>query len=195
LFTGATDEQKQNDVGFIDGSTVQVTAPRFYDDTQEEVQVAPFDRFYLREEAIAVSHYQLVEAHATGRDKLSFPAVEVTDIMDATGRKYGPSDFKIEDGQIVWLTGGPGFDASRNKGIIYAVRYLYRPYFYVSRIMHQVRVAQIDLPLERVVMRMPQAFVLTREIVFENEDKDELAANPDSPRQVKGPRTGSYGPR
>lgn len=195
LFTGATDEQKSNDIGFIDGSTVQVTAPRFYDDPVEEVQVAPFDRFYLQEEAVTVPHYELVEAHATGHDKLSFPVVEVFDIMDSSGRRFDAGDFEVRDGQLHWLNGGPGFDASKNKGVIYAVRYSYRPYFYVSRVLHQVRVAQIDTPLERVVMRMPQEFVLVREIIFENEDKDSLAVNPDSPRQVKGPRTGSYGPR
>jgi hypothetical protein len=84
LFTGVTEDQKQNDVGLLDGSTVQVTAPRFYDETTDEVQITPFDRLYLLEDAVSVPHWQLVEAHATGRDKLSFPVVNVIDVMDAT---------------------------------------------------------------------------------------------------------------
>lgn len=194
LFTGVSDEKKRDDIGFIDGSTVQVTSPRFYDDSTQVVQVAPFDRFYLKETSVTVPHYQLVEAHVTGRDKLSFPVVDVVDLMDASGRRYGPGDFTVEDGKIVW-EGGPGFDALRNKGTIYAVRYNFRPYWYVSRLLHQVRVAQIDTLVERVVVRMPQHFVLTREIVFENEQKDDLAVDPASPRQVKGPLDGAFGPR
>ncbi len=200
LFTGASEEMKQNDVGLLDGSTVQVTAPRFYDDSTEEVQIQYFDRLYLAEEAVTVPHFQLAEAHISGKEKLSFPVVKVMDIMDAAGRRYSPGDYSVGDGMIIWTGSGPGFDAERNKGIIFACRFTYRPYFYVSRVIHQVRVAQVDTALERITMRMPQQFLLSREYVFEKSDNDD-EAQPDSgdpqekARQVRGPRSGSFGPR
>ncbi len=196
MFTGVTEEMRQLDMGLLDGSTVQVTVPRFYDDTEDElVRVAPFDRLYLAQEEVTVVHWQLAEAHVTGREKLSFPVVRVLDLMDANGRRYGDDDYRIENGQIVWVGAQPGFDAARNKGTIFSVRYEYRPYFYVTRMMHETRVAQVDTPLERKVLRMPQAFLLTREFSFEKEDKDEFAEDASSARQVKGPRDGAFGPR
>lgn len=196
IFTGNDDKISQNDVGLLDGSTVQVTLPRTYDDSEEEVMVAPFDRFYLMEENVTVPHKQYAEAHVTGTDKLSYPAARVLDLIDAHGKRYGSGEFSIDShGRIVWIGSGPGFDAAASKGTIYSVRYTYRPYWYCSRVIHQVRIAQIETPLAREVQRMPQSFVLQREYVFEKEDKDELAPNPDNPRQVKGPRQGIFGPR
>jgi hypothetical protein len=195
LFTGNGNRQNSSDLGLLDDSTVSVTAPRFYDDTEEDTQVAQYDRMYLDEEAITVPHWQLVETHATGRDKLSFPVVEVMDIVDTHGKRYSVNDYKIENGQIVWVGDRPGFDAIANKGEIYSIRYTYRPYWYVQRINHQVRVAQVETPLARKLIRMPQAFTLQREYVFEKEEKDDQAPDPNSPRQHKGPRDGSYGPR
>ncbi len=195
IFTGNGNDTRQNDVGVLDGSTVQVTSPRMYDDTDEESQVANFDRFYLNEESITVPHWQLVEAHITGRDRLSFPVVKVVDVMDATGRRYNSSEYDVEDGQLVWKNGGPGYDAERERGVIYAIRFTYRPYWYVQRVVHQVRVAQVETLMKRSVQRMPQGFVLQRETVFEKEEKDDQAPDPSSPRQVKGPAAGTFGPR
>lgn len=200
LFTGVTNELKQQDVGLQDGSTVQVTAPRYYDDEEgfegeEEVQIAPFDRLYLKQEAVTVPHWQLATAHITGREKLSFPLVSVIDVMDARGRRYSPGEYRIEDGQLVWTGQGPGLDPNSDKGTVFAIRYTYRPYFYVSRVMHQVRVAQVETMIERMVMRMPQSFLLSREYVYENEQKDETAVDPTSSRQMKAPATGRFGPR
>lgn len=196
LFTSNDSRLDQNDIGLIDGSSVQITTPRTYDDSEEELQVAPYDRFYLNEEAITVPHWELVESHATGKDRLSFPAVRVMDIVDNHGKKYGVSDFKIEEGQVVWTGDRPGFNAELKRGDIYAIRYTYRPFWFVTRVMHQVRIARVETPLEAgVLMRMPQSFMLKREVVFLKEEKDPLAPDPTSPRQVQGPRQGAYGPR
>lgn len=200
LFTGVTDDQKQQDVGLLDGSTVQVTAPRFYDDDEGfqgdvEVQIAPFDRLYLKEEAVTVPHWQLATAHVTGRDKLSFPIKSVIDVMDAKGKRYLAGDYRVDDGQLVWVNQGPGVDPNTDKGIVFAIRYTYRPYFYVSRIMHQVRVAQVETMIDRQVMRMPQSFLLSREYVYENQQNDEQAVEPTNSRQMKAPGTGRFGPR
>jgi hypothetical protein len=197
IFTGNDAKSSQNEIGLLDGSSVQVTLPRTYDDSDEEVMVAPFDRFYLAEEAITVPHKQFVEASITGKDRLSFPAVRILDTIDSHGTRYGADDFSVDgNGQIVWKGGGPGYDAELKKGTVYSIRFTYRPYWYCSRVIHQVRVAKVDTGTERKVTRMPQSFVLQREYVFEGkEEKDEQAPNPDSPRQAKAPRQGVFSPR
>lgn len=195
VFTSNSNKMDQNEVGILDGGTAQVTMPRRYDDCDAEVQVAPFDRFYLIEEAVTVPHQELVESHVTGVDRLSRPVVTVSDLMDSAGRSYGPDDYSIVDGQIVWRNGGLGYDLETKRGTIYSIRYTYRPYWYVDRMVHQVRVAQVDTGLERKLLRMPQSFVLQREYVFEKEENDRLSDTPDSPRQVKDAGGGVFGPR
>jgi hypothetical protein len=195
LFTGNDNHRDQNDLGLLDGSTVQVTAPRTYDDSDEEVQIAVFDRLYLFEENVTVPHWQLVEAHVTGRDKLSFPVAKVTDLVDTHGKSYGVADYAVENGVVVWKGDRPGFDAEAGKGEVYSIRYLYRPFFYCARVLHQVRVAQVEDQLQRKAIRMPQSFVLQRENVFLKEEKDDRAPDPNSQRQVVSPRRGAYGPR
>ena len=198
LFTGNSDSMRQLDIGLLDGSTVQSTAPRFYDDCPTvPVEVAPFDRFFLVDEAITVPHWELVQAHETGRDRLHFQAESVTDVIDSRGHVFGPNDFTIQQGQIVWgPSAGPGIDPSTGKGRVYSIRYHYKPHWYVSRVMHQVRIAQVETALDRQTMRFPHSFLLQREYVFLNEDKDDQAKNPESPRQVKGPGDGiNFGPR
>ncbi len=195
LFTGAGNKQDQQEWGLHDGGTVNITAPLTYDGEDGLVDVMPYDRFYLNEEAITVPHSQLVEAHSTGKDRLDFPAVQVIDVIDSHGKRHQPSEYKIEAGQLVWTNGGLPYDAMNERGMIYAVRFTYRPYWYVRQLMHQVRVAQIETALAREVKRFPQQWVMQREYIFENEKKDELAPDPNSPRQAKGPRTIGLGPR
>lgn len=197
VFVGNDSKWNASDPGLRDGSTSQATVPRTYDDPEGvEVQVAPYDRFYLLNESILVPHSQFVEASATGRDKLTFPAVSVDDLIDASGRRYGGDDFEISpEGQIVWKRGAPGLDAALGKGVIYSIRYNYRPFYVVDRLVHQIRVAQVETALERTAIRMPQSFILQRENVAEREDSDDQAPNPNSQAQATGPRQTVFGPR
>ena len=195
LFTSNSNRMQQMDAGMMDGGTAQVTLPPHYDDCDAEVQVAPYDRLYLDEEAITVPHHQLKEAHITGRDRLSRPAVKITDLIDSNGKVYGPDDFSLVDGQIVWANGGPGYDVEKKMGVIYSVRYTYRPYFYVDRMIHQIRIAQVNVGRGRAVVRMPQSMSVIREYVFEAESNDRKAPNPDSPRQVPSAGNDIFGER
>lgn len=198
LFTGNGKNRNMGDTGIMDGSTVQVTLPRAYDDSEKPLYIASFDRLYLKEENITVVHWQLHEHHASGRDKLSFPVCEVQDLVDSQNKVYGPGDFAVEQGQIVWKTQNrPGLDPETGKGRIYSVRYTYRPYFYVRQLMHEVRVSQSEDPItgERVVRRMPQMALLDREHIHESQEKDDQAPDPQNPRQYKGPDDGLFGPR
>ncbi len=195
LFTGNGNKQDQQDYGLHDGGTVNITAPWLYDGDDGMVDVMPYDRFYLNEEVITVPHRQLVEASALGKDRLDFPAVTIVDVIDNQGKRRSPGEYKIEAGQLVWTNGGLPYDAALERGTIYSVRFMYRPYWYVKSLMHQVRVAQVETQLAREVKRFPQQWSMQREHVFEKEQKDELAPDPESPRQVKGPRTVGLGPR
>jgi len=192
---GAPNKMEQNDIGVLNGSTVKVTAPFTYDDSEETmVDVMPFDRFYLDEERILVPHAQRVEHHMTMRDRLQFQAVEVIDIVDANNVRHNKSEYDIVDGQIVWKQ-SLGYDLVAKKGTIYAIRYMYRPYWYVKDMQYQVRVAQVETIDGRVAKRWPQEWTMTREYIFEKEEKDALAPDPNSPRQVMGPADGAFGPR
>lgn len=190
IFSGNSTRAEVQETGVLDGSSVSVTLPPAYDGTDELVYVAPFDRLYMAEEDITVVHWQLFEASDAGREKLSFPVVEVHDLVDSRGERYTRGDFEVEKGRVVW-TGPhrPGMDPATGKGLVCGIRYTYRPYWYVKQLVHEVRVAQTINPAtgERVLRRMPQHAVLQREYVFEKEDRDAQAKEPESPRQVQPP--------
>jgi hypothetical protein len=194
---GVPSNPNRADTGLLDGSTVNATAPRFYDDSPDSFHPLPFDRFYLAEESILVPQWQLMEVSPTGRDKLSFPAVQVQDLVDSSGKRYRENEhFTINDGNIVW-TKGPGLDPETDRGRIYSVRYLYRPHWYCDSLSHQIRVSQIDNMItgSRDVQRMPQAMVLHREHVYLKEKSDDEAVNGDTARQEYAPKAGTFGSR
>jgi hypothetical protein len=197
LFTGNSTQAQITEIGVMDGSTVSITLPRFYDDTQTPVYIAPFDRLYLNEELIVVPDWQLFRTNGQ-RDKLNFPVVVVQDLVDSKHRSYFQPDFEVRQGEINWLTQNrPGLDPVTGKGLVCSVRYCYRPYWYVKSLIHEVRVSQAEniYTGERQIQRMPQAAVLQREYVFEKADRDELAQDPNDPRQVRAPDGPRFGPR
>lgn len=203
-FLGNIKDSNLTDLGRMDGSTVQVTFPRYY--TQEDVNAAlvpvqpyPLDRMYLKEESITVPHTQLFAAHITGVDRLNFPVIKVMDLVDNQGKRYTQDvDFAIRNGQLKWLgTNRPGVDAKTGKGRVCSIRYTYRPFWLIRNLIHEVRVGQVEDEFtgEKKVVRFPQAMVLQREYVFLQERADKLARNPNSLRQQHGPESGSLGPR
>lgn len=199
LFTGNSKELKALEGGQLSAAYAQITPASTYEGGTERVYLAPLDRLFLEEAGVLVPHQQLVEAHETGDDRLRYPAARVLDLVDARGVRYTPdTDFCLHDGRVVWKTAKrPGVNTETQRGVVYAVRYLYRPHWYVDQLMHEVRVAQVEDPVtgQRGLVQMPQAARIAREFVFQNEDKDPLAPDPGSPRQVMGPRDGGMGPR
>lgn len=198
LFTGNSMQNQMQDMGFLDGSSVSITLPRHYDGTEQTFYLAPFDRLYLAEESIVVPDWQLMTHHITGLDKLNRPAAAIQDLMDSTGKRYiQGQDFELMQGQVKWLgSNRPGIDPETGKGRICSVRFLHRPYWYVRQLIHEIRVTQAENPVtgERKIHKMPQAAVLVREQVFEKSDKIE-ESTATNPREVKGPESGSFGPR
>jgi hypothetical protein len=196
LFTSNSKELRQIDGAALNASTASMTPQRFYTGTDEYVHLTPGDRLYLAEESVMVTAQQLVEASETGIDRLKFPAARVLDIVDATNRRYTAAEFKVCDGRIEWTSADrPGINVELGRGRIYAIRYLYRPYWYVERMLHEIRVAQHENEFtgERRTVRMPQAAMIQREYLYEAEQNDPEAAP--SPRQMQAPSDGGFGPR
>jgi hypothetical protein len=198
LFLGNTKDSQYQDYGRLDGSTVSATFQRHYDDKPDKpIKMCQYDRLFLKEEVGTVEDWHTFAASLTGVNRLQFPAVEVELLMDANGKRYTPGlDFSVREGNIHWVNGGPGIDPKTGKGVVCSVRYSYRPFWYVARMEHEVRVAQVEDDYgDRAVERMPQQARLQRERWFEKEERDAEAKNPNSPRQKPGPADGSFGPR
>jgi hypothetical protein len=198
-FSGNSKQVQLLDVGILTGSAVQITVPRHYTDKPgESVMLSQFDRLYLADNAALVIAMQRFEANATGLDRLQYPVVEVEHIVDSNGRSYDHTDYTIESGMIRWTGANrPAPDPKTGKGQICSIRYRYIPYWYVDRLIHEIRVVQATNPETGIhgTVRMPYAALIQRENVFENEQNDPQAPNPDSPRQAAAPRRGSFGAR
>jgi hypothetical protein len=192
-FTSNSNKMDQADNGLLDAANVTVTLPHTYDDSDEIVDVMPFDRFYLKQEEILIPHVQIVQSHESGHDRLDYLCVKVIDLIDSDGHYHHLGEFELDDGQIVWKNGGLPYNVEEQKGAVYTIRFLYRPYWYVTRLMHQIRVAQVQTEEGRVVRRFPQQIALQREYIFQNVSKDSV--DPDNPRTVEGPGNDGFGPR
>lgn len=196
LATGNSKDPQIVDAGVIEGSQVQVTLPRFYDDNKKPVYVAPYDRMFLDDPRIVVPNWQLFQTNITGRDKLNFPVSFVEHLIDNQLQEYVEgTDFQVIGGRVHWLPGGrqPGIDPETGKGRVCTVWYLYQPYWYIKSLGHEVRVTQAeDIYGDRQIQRMPHSVTLQRENVFEKEDRDPDARNVDFSRQVAEPDRGSF---
>lgn len=194
VFSNSGDKEHQKPNGIVDGSRAIISINRMYNGTETPAQLANFDRLYLSESAVTVVNWELFEAHQTGIDKLKFPIEEIEHIMDSNGIEYTQNDFDIKDGRIIWGKKRPGvqFDG---KGTVCTARYTYRPYWYISNIIHESRFAKIPDKLTgvRKIVRFPYQCEIQREYYFENERKDDQT--PISARQVLGPANGSFGSR
>lgn len=208
LFVNNSKQRSPDDMGFYDGSTVQVSFPRTYDDPEgTPFLVAPFDRFYLAEPSIVVPTWQLFLHHDSGIDRFKYPVEKVSILVDAAGVRYTEGDdFKVKAGAVEWLGTRPtpqldvGPLPSSTRGSVCSIRYLYRPYWYVGQILHELRVSQVSADGTRTIERMPQAAVLHREYVSltrnQNEPGDPASEiDADALRKVLGPMSGGVGPK
>lgn len=196
FFSGNGSTAALEDMGIVDGSTTQVTLPRYYDGGSKEIAVQHYDRFFLKDVATFSVNTQLIEAHITGTDRLQYHAVEVEHVIDADGTEYSEGDYQIQGGRLVW-TGSkrPQYDPKTSRGTVYSIRYRYVPFWYVKNIIHEVRVARIydHQKDQEVLVRMPHAIQLQREFMFENEERARNGKIDE--RDVKAPRSGSFGAR
>jgi hypothetical protein len=177
LCLGNTKETKAFDNGLVDSSTAQFTPLSEYEeDTHKRVFLAPYDKLYLEEESVLVSRQELVEASPTGIDRPKFPAVEILDCVDSRGNVYSQcQDFTVSpQGLMVWGNRRPGAEVDSGKGVVFAIRYVYRPHWYVFRLIHEIRMIQQEdfVSGKRTVIQAPQSALVQREFFFESEASD-----------------------
>lgn len=153
--TGITDL----DIGLFDGSTVVATFARYYDHPEgmpeKRVLVRPYDRFFLDQADIHTATWEVTKRRLDGRpDRLEFPALHVENLIDSNLVEYVQNiDFELTaDGDILWRT-----DKGPAVGTVYTAWFVYRPHWYVQRLVHDVRVFPIteyanpeDVRLERI---------------------------------------------
>jgi hypothetical protein len=171
-----TKETKASDAGIVDASTAQFTPLNEYEDTGKRVFLAPMDRLFLDDESVLVSRHELLEASPTGIDRPKFPVAEVLDCVDAKGIVYHQCvDFEVDSqGLIHWKDKRPGQDVETGKGVIYGIRYVYKPHWYVDRLIHEIRMIQQEnfMTGERTMTQAPQSALIRREYFYESEAAD-----------------------
>ena len=176
LCTGNTKETKASDAGMVDASTAQFTPLSSYEDTGKRVFLAPGDRLQLEEESVLVTRHEIVEASPTGIDRPKFPAIEIQDCIDSNGIRYSQSDdFDVtSDGLIIWKDRRPGQQVDSGKGVVYAIRYVYKPSWYVVRLIHEIRCVQTEdyMTGVRGTAQAPQSALVQREYIYESEAAD-----------------------
>ncbi len=202
VFTGNNLSNKADATGNLDSSSAQIIVPRFYtkdDGTDgERIYPAPYDRFYYADANILVPNWEVMEAHITGQERLAFPAEQVFELIDARGVRYQEGvEYNLVKGNVVWRgQNQPGQDMDSGKGRVYSLRYLYRPFWYVSRMLHEIRVTSItnDVTGERVTEMVNKLLSAQREYIFLNEENDSNAPDGSSARkQYSAGHDGSYG--
>lgn len=191
-FTSAPQALQITDVGFVDGSTAQLILPLTYLDQNEPLYVAPYDKFYIKDLATLTTTSEKVEAHISGVDRLNFPAIYVEYLFDSRGIEYfANQDFTIQNGNIVWTGKRPEFDASTGLGTIYSVRYRHLPFYYVERLLHEIRIfAQADLQGNVAYHRGNCSAMIVREKYFMKKVQE---SNQEDAQRV--PASGLFGAR
>lgn len=216
IFTSNSKNKRQETTGFIDNATVSVTAPVLYDDPADKpFLVAPFDRFYLNEESLVVPMWERFIYNESGVNRFKYSIIAVEYLYDNRGVEYKQGvDFTVQNGQLNWISSpgnqleiGGNFNGTgeRDRGAVCAIRYTYRPYWYVGELIHELRVTQVQGEAEdRSLVRMPQNFVLHREYVSLNQQNEEEGErlvgsgsstnSSDVLRRMNGPMSGGFSP-
>lgn len=190
MFQGNTHSTQMVDVGKMETAVAQATFTRFYDDKPDTyIAVMPFDRLYYADEATLVETSEKLLLGPTGTDPLRFEGVKGLYLWDSNGKSYTyGTHYTVSNGNLSWIE--PHWPGS---GTVVSIRYLYRPYWIVSHLVHEIRVAQQIVDGERVAARRAQCAVLQREFFFRDTQND--PNSPRSIRQEQGPDEPEFGPR
>jgi hypothetical protein len=184
IMTGNTKEVKASTGGIVDSGVAQFTpSTRYLCSAVEEpkrVYLSPFDRFYLKDEDIFVPRGELIEASLNGVDKTAFPVEKVLAIVDADGIAYDSNCYTINNGSIWWNTDTkPTFNTEANRGKVYSIKYLFRPFFYVHRLIHELRLMQTvdEMTGEHKLIPVNQSCIVQREYMYHNKNVDPSSEN------------------
>ena len=211
MMTGNTKKKDMESVGFVDFSSIQTTFPTTYDDSDDKIVLAPFDRFFLAENETKVVQWQLFQTHESGVDRFKY-AIECVegDIVDFRGERYRSNeDFIVTpEGLLKWIGRRPGPEIDvgpgmgngfgTDRGAVCSIRYTYRPYWYVGNIPHEIRIIQVQAGFDRLATRGPQMCVLHREYVSQSPEQgadQNLPSTSEEIRKVMSPMYGGFSAR
>lgn len=144
VFTSNNQQMRQTSLGYFNDSQAMVTFNKFYKGSEEIVTISEFDRLIPCEPPAEFRHvnFQKLHHNPSGVDHLQFMVDRMIHLSDSTGRTYVEgTDYCIVNGSVHWTPNGsrPGIDPKIGKGRVIAVRYTYKPSFYVKQIMHSIR--------------------------------------------------------
>lgn len=176
--------------GRIDHSVCQATFPRTYDDNDETFDVLQYDKFFYLD-SFTLPTFEDATFNLTGVDRLRYPVEKVDFLMDARGRTYTQDvDFVVENGLIKWGSNNPGMETSTGDGVLYSVRYSYKPWFICANLVHEARVVQTSTPTGTEATMLPKQVILKREFFYHDQ---EVGAGTD--RETGAAKKSSFGPR
>jgi len=197
-FTSNNSRANFTGMGMQDDSTVYATFPRYYDTPEgKPVLIGQYYRLFIKNCPVVITNSEKIEHHQSGIDRASYPLVAVQRIIDSRGKEYKEGkDFEVHQGNLKWYPNrSPGYNVDLNKGVVFSIHYTYKPYYYVSHMPHEIRVAKDIDPLSGEVKleRMPYQVGLQREWTFDNQSRD--GDGKLTPRINPLPRSGGFGPR
>jgi hypothetical protein len=197
-FLGNTSSPNFQGYGISDEASASMTVKRFYDcPAGKPVLIGHYYRLYIKDNPVVVTNSEIIEHHQSGTDRLSYPLVEVQNVIDARGRTYSEgADFCVEEGLLKWYPNkGPGYDTKLGRGIPFSIHYTYKPFYYVKHIPHEVRVTKDVDPMtgEVSLQRVQYQLLLEREWAFHDQNRKPREKSSD--RDVPEPRSGGFSPR
>ncbi|HBI01516.1 MAG TPA: hypothetical protein DDY18_07815 [Flavobacterium sp.] len=192
---GNSKKHNHSEGGIMDTSEARLVLPKFYNEDcggGKEIALLPGDRIYPKKIEVRVPNYQEVEYRPKASDTLQFPAKCVQILRDSNNVQYNEGvDFIVNsDGDIQWIDGkrNPGIDPSTGKGRLYGVRYMYVAFWYVQRLINEVRITNTSDA--NAPARLPYHAIIQREYVYHNKprgDKKETNVKTETPRTQDEP--------
>lgn len=200
-FTGNSTAPEMTEYGTQDSSYVRATFPLYYDDCPDKpVILGQYYRVYISDCPTAVVNSEKIEHHQSGLDRLSYPVESVLRLTDNRGREYHVGqDFDLTpEGLIQWRPNkSPGYNPTLGRGVVISCLYEYKPFYYVARLPHEIRVSRKTNPMtgNAEVVRMQSEVALQREWMFSQSVRDEADDGRGNTRSLTSPRSGGFGPR
>ena len=191
VFDNNSTKKYFNVEGIIDSSITTLHVPRQYKESDCQLFFCVNDRIDLVDETVVVPRFEKMICSPTGIDRAMFPIVKIEYVIDMNGKEYFEgSDFVISGGNLQWIgQNRPQYIQSTGDGGVYQIRYYYRPSWYVSVVLHEIRLCNTVIPQssEKIQVRYPQLLILQREIYYLNELN---RAEDDTSREGLSPSSG-----
>lgn len=173
---GKGHDTKVAEGGLFDDSVARLVIPKYYNCNKKAISMLPGDRIYAKNIELKVANYQRAEYNPKSSDYLQFPAVCVEFLTDSNGKEYKQgTHFKVnKNGNISWINGkqNPGIDPETGKGRVYSVRYTYLAFWYVQRLVNEIRITNTNTSKEP--SRLPYHVTIQREYVYHNKNRGDV---------------------